>query len=114
MGKSKEIRKRTLLERLAAERAAALKREKILSMAVNKLRAALIEYAKGENWAEKKPGHILWSWNKTDLRNDIVWVGEGRPDLLAKAVIASVFGKDHPLTGEVVQERGDLGQKKEV
>ena len=101
MGKSKEIRKRTLLERLASERATALEREKVLSGAVTKLRAALIEFAKGENWAEKKPGYILWSWNKTDLRNDIVWVGVGHPDLLAKAAIAAVFGKDHPFTGEV-------------
>lgn len=98
MGKSKEIRKRTLLERLASERAAAQEREKVLSGAVTKLRAALIVFAKGENWAQRFGGY---SWFSKKKPSPLIWVGEGNPEDLAKAAIAAVFGKDHPLTGEV-------------
>jgi len=99
MGKSKEIRRRTLLEQLASERAAAAEREKTLSMAINKLRAALVEYAKGDKWVTRvTPASI---WRRTTAKHDILWVGVGSPEGLAKAAITSVFGKDHPLTGEV-------------
>jgi len=103
MGKSKEIRKRTLLERLAAERAGAVEREKILSGAVNKLRVALVIYAKGENWMEKTTTRSSkWPWSKTGTLEVLwTWVGDGNPEDLAKAAITAVFGKDHPLTGEV-------------
>lgn len=101
MGKSKEIRKRTLLERLAAQTAAASEREKILSAAVTKLRSALIVFAKGENWAIRKQKR---GFLKTI--SFIVWTGEGSPEGLATATIAAVFGKNHPLTEEVVHLQG--------
>ena len=101
MGKSKEFRKQTLLERLASERAAAMEREKILSGAVSKLRAALVEYAKGDKWTTFIiPGSRVF-WKRADDRTEIVWVGEGTPEGLAQAAIAAVFGKDHPLTGDI-------------
>lgn len=101
MGKSKKFRKQTLLERLASERAAALEREKVLSGAVTKLRAALVEYAKGDKWVTLIiPGSRIL-WKQTDDRTEIVWVGEGTPEGLAQAAIAAVFGKDHPLTGDI-------------
>jgi len=102
MGKSKEIRKKTLLERLASERAAALEREKALSGAVTKLRAALIVYAKGENWAHRD--NLPWALRLLRSKgSEYVWLGDGNPEGLAKATIAAVFGKDHPLTGEVME-----------
>ena len=102
MGKSKEIRKRTLLERLASERATAQEKEKVLIGAINKLRAALVVYAKGENWVNKRREHKFFSGFFSDVP-EYSWVGEGNPEDLAKVTIAAVFGKDHPLTGEVVE-----------
>jgi len=111
VGKSKEIRKRTLLERLASERHASVEREKVLSGAVTKLRAALVEYAKGDKWARKfTPASGCYPW-RIAAREDIIWLGKGLPEELAKAAIVAVFGKEHPLTGlEVVrpQEQEDV------
>lgn len=101
MGKSKEIRKRTLLERLASERASATEREKVLSAAVTKLRAALVEYAKGDKWVTIIVPGSRFLWKRPPDRAEIIWVGDGNPENLAKVAIAVVFGKDHPLTGEV-------------
>jgi len=100
MGKSKELRKRTMLERLASERHVSIGREKVLSEAINKLRAALVKYAKGDKWVRRHtPAVGCYPW-RTHAKTEVFWIGEGAPEDLAKATIAAVFGKDHPLTGE--------------
>jgi len=93
MSKTKEIKRKTLLEKAAADRQEYTLREKALVGAIGKMRAAMLMFAEGENWALKDRRFLGWPPGKA--RSDYIWVGEGNPQKLADTVMTGVFGKDY-------------------
>ena len=104
MGKLKELRRQTLLEKGAAERVQAGFREEALLQAITKLRAAVLAFATGENWALGAK-HF---WINKRIPQKIIWLGEGNPQYLADKTMVDVFGKDY--RQQVVKKEGKLIQ----
>ncbi len=60
--------------------------------AVDTLRAAMLIFATGPNWAQRFGGY---SWFTKKKPSPLIWVGEGNPQELADKVLQKVFGKEY-------------------
>ena len=87
MSKAGQIRRKTTLERLAAEKVH-------LTHAVFKLRDALMIVAKGENWAFR-PGTGR-TWYGAKRTPQLLWVGEENPQEILLKAMKEVFGPVEP------------------
>lgn len=105
MGRVKELRRQTLLEKAVADRAQASLREEALLQAITKLRTTVITFATGENWAVRS-SRVFWKRMSTDY----LWLGEGNPQDLAEKTMVEVFGKDY--RKQQLEEKGREEEKK--
>ena len=79
---SRMMKRRTVLEKLAAERGEMTAALEKIKNAVTELSEVLVTFARGSNWIIR------------DLE-DIMWVGEGNPNEIADKVLKHIFGPNY-------------------
>ncbi len=98
-------RRRTKRESVETARKAAEKRGQLLLGAVATLRAAVLIFATGPNWAitPKRYGYDWFTIRKHPRM--VTWVGEGNPQELADKALKEVFGKEYSKIQKAAEDK---------